>query len=83
MSVSRLSVSAAPKTLARPVHQRIEISEILTEPQSYGPAWLMKADKSDEKIPTQTIPSEAYLLSDISAFIGEREYKITCKICVY
>lgn len=46
------------------------------------PAWLMKADKSDEKIPTQTIPSEAYLLSDISASIGENT-KITCKICVY
>ena len=34
----------------------------------------MKADKSDEKIPTRTIPSEAYSLSDISAFMGCRAH---------
>ena len=68
---------------SRSFHQRIEISEILTELHSLCPGWLMKADKSDEKIPTQTIPSEAYFLSDISAFMGCRAHTKTCKICLY
>ena len=49
------SVSLRCSQDSRSFHQRIEISEILTEPQSLCPDWLMKADKSDEKIPTQTI----------------------------
>ena len=49
------SVSLRCSQDSRSFHQRIEISEILTEPQSLCSDWLMKADKSDEKIPTQTI----------------------------